>query len=562
MLNGSQITASTKTGKAGDVSINQDQDAADSMQISGTKSRLAAEATEEGGDAGGVTINARQLTVSDGATVSAQNISARERVSVNLRGLNTLNVFNGGEITTSTKTGTAGNLNINQDENPVSSVQISGANSRLAAEATGEKGNAGGVTINARQLTVSDGATVSAEAKEEGGNAGGVIINAQQLTVADGAEVSARNVSGTSEDIILTGLNTLEVKDGGKITASTQTGTAGNLSINKDETPVSSVQISGEGSRLAVEATGDDNIAANSLLPNEFAIAGDLTVNAGEMTITNGAAVTVNSPQGQAGNLTITAQNLSLNRGEITAVTGESGVESGANISLNVADSLFLTNQSLISANAFANADGGNVTIDARFVIASFPAIPDGSDIIANAQRGDGGRITLTADGVFGIEFREALTPLNDITASSESGAAGIVILDTPNVDPSRGVTELAQPVDPSNQIVRACIPTEEGTAGEFTVTGRGGLPASPSDVLSRDTVLEDLGTLATSPQTSDQTEEISDSPAPPSAPLVEAEGWVVAKNGDIIFISKAASATPQPRWQPSLNCPTADHSH
>ena len=410
-------------------------------------------------------------------------------------------------------------------------MEITGQGSRLAAEATGEGGNAGGITINAEQLTVTDGATVSAE-----------------------------NVSGTSSDIILKGLNTLEVLDGGEITASTETGTAGNLKVNQDENPVNSVQISGEGSRLAVEATGGDNIAANSFLSNEteqFAIAGDLTVNAGEMSITDGGAVTVSSPQGQAGNLTITtAKNLRLNRGSITAVTGRSGVESGANIFLNVGENLFLA--SLISANANGDADGGNVTIDARFVIASFPSIPPGSDIIANAQRGDGGRIAITADGIFGIEFREFLTFLNDITASSESGAAGIVTLNTPNVDPSRGVTELAQPVDPSNQIVRVCIPTEEGTSAEFTVTGRGGLPASPSDVLSRDTVLEDLGTLATSPQPSDQTEEISNPPAPPTAPLVEAEGWVVAKNGDIIFTSKAASESPQPRWQPSLSCPTA----
>nr|MDJ0576357.1 hypothetical protein [Xenococcaceae cyanobacterium MO_234.B1] len=144
------------------------------------------------------------------------------------------------------------------------------------------------------------------------------------------------------------------------------------------------------------------------------------------------------------------------------------------------------------------------------------------------------------------------------ITATSESGEDGIVTFDIPNTDPSRSVTELAQPVDPSNEIVRACVPTEEGESSEFTVTGRGGLPASPSDVLSRDTVVEDLGTLATSPQTSDQT-EISDPPAPPSAPLVEADGWILAKNGDIIFISKAASESPQPRWQPSLNCPTAE---
>ena len=700
VFNGGQITASTETGEAGDVRINQEGGAADSVEISGADSRLAAEATGEGGKAGGVTINARQLTVKEGAEVSARNVSGTSD-DIILKGLNTLEVLDGGKITASTETGRAGNLTINKDETPVSSVQISGIGSNLAAQAENPRGEAGSVTVNARDLTVGQSASISAsnvnapeggnitlenletlqvsggeisattedgkagnlqvkqgqtpvnniqlnqgkltvqatgtgdsgsltvnaralnlqnnaeisastnsgeggdislqgldtlqvnnsnisastqtgeagnvrvnqegdgadsvqisgansrlaaEATKEGGNAGGVTINAEQLTVADGAKVSAQNVSAQEGGSInLQGLNTLNVLNGGQITASTETGTAGNLTINKDQTPVNSVQISGKDSILGVGATGEgDNVRA-----------GDLTVNAGEMTISDGAAVTVSSPEGQAGTLTITtAQNLRLNEGSITAETGQSGAESGgANIILNVADLLFLANQSEISANARADANGGNVDINARFVIASFPAIPNGSDISANAEDGDGGRIDLTADGIFGIEFREEQTPLSDITATSESGEDGIVTLDDPNDDPSRSVTELAQPVDPSNQIVRACVPTEEGDSGEFTVTGRGGLPASPSDVLSRNTVLEDLGTLATSPQTSDQT-EISKPPAPPSAPLVEADGWILAKNGDIIFISKAASESPQPPWQPSLNCPTADHPH
>ncbi len=239
----------------------------------------------------------------------------------------------------------------------------------------------------------------------------------------------------------------------------------------------------------------------------------------------------------------------------ITAETGLEGGESGANIFLNVGENLFLSNQSLISANANAGANGGNVTINARFVIADFPSIPPGSDIIANAVDGDGGRIEITADGIFGIEFREFLTFLNDITASSETGAAGIVTLDTPNVDPSRGITQLVQPIDANNQIVRACIPTEQGTAGEFTVTGRGGIPSRPSDVLSGDTVVEDLGTLVPRTSTPENSEERLNQTPPKKAPLVEAEGWIVADNGDIIFTSQATSSSSHIPQQTLLNC-------
>ena len=514
---------SNSAADAGDVTINAEGNPANSVILEGRTisedgesilGGLSVQADENGGNAGSIVVNTRQLNVKQGAQISATNISS-ESESINLQGIDTLEVTNGGQITASTQTGTAGNVTVNDNDLPANTVEIRGNNSRLAAEATEENGNAGGVTINTETLTVSDGATVSAE-----------------------------NVSGTSGNIAITGLtaNTLNLLDGGSITASTDTGTAGNLTVNPDENPIT-INISGENSRLAVEAT------------EEGGIAGSLTVNAEHMNITDGGAVTVSSPQGQAGNLTInTTRNLRLNQGSITAETGLEG-GSGANIFLNVGENLFLSNQSLISANANAGADGGNVTINARFVIADFPSIPNGSDIIANAVDGDGGRIAITADGIFGIEFREFLTFLNDITASSETGAAGIVTLDTPNVDPSRGITQLAQPIDANNQIVRACIPTEQGTAGEFTVTGRGGIPSRPSDVLSGDTVVEDLGNLVPPSSTPEPSEEILNQTPRQKAPLVEAEAWIVADNGDIIFTSQQSSDNVKLAEQTSLTC-------
>ncbi|MEQ8869727.1 MAG: hypothetical protein RIC92_13435, partial [Roseovarius sp.] len=173
----SEISASTETGTAGSLSINAGENPVDSVSLN--NSRLSVEATGEGGKAGGVTINTEQLTLEERSQLSASNISG-ESQDISLQGLENVQLTNGSEISASTQTGTAGSLRINAGENPVDSVSVS--NSKLSVEATGEGGNAGGVTINTEQLS---------------------LIARSQL--------SASNISGESQDISLQGLENVQL---------------------------------------------------------------------------------------------------------------------------------------------------------------------------------------------------------------------------------------------------------------------------------------------------------------------------------------------------------------
>ncbi len=74
---------------------------------------------------------------------------------------------------------------------------------------------------------------------------------------------------------------------------------------------------------------------------------------------------------------------------------------------------------------------------DSTFIVATPPTGSKGSDITANAVRGNGGRVNITIQGLFGIEFRPQPTPKNDITVSSEFGLTGEFQLYSPDVDPS-----------------------------------------------------------------------------------------------------------------------------
>ncbi|MCP2732136.1 beta strand repeat-containing protein, partial [Limnofasciculus baicalensis] len=438
--NHSEISASTQTGVAGSLSINSNSNPADSVEVS-NNSRLAVEATGVGGKAGGVRINAEELRLNDASQISASNISGVSQ-DITLQGLHTLQLTNNSEISASTQTGQAGSVSINSGSNPVESVSLSHSN--LSVAATGE-----------------------------GGKAGGVRINTQDLRLNDASQISASNVSGISEDITLKGLETLNVNNS-MISASTQRGIAGSLTVNASQ----SVNLTGEGS-LAVEATNGGT-------------AGNLTVNTGRMSVTDGARVTVSSPDGEAGNLTIRANSLWLNQGKLTAETGASGVEGGANINLSGLNVLVMNDESLISAQAFNNANGGNINIESDFLIILPPIGSNGSDIIASAFGGDGGRINITGQGIFGIEERRAIegNRTNDIDASSQFGNPGTVKLNV-SIDPARGLTEL-----PSNLVDVARLVNNNlckaSFGSSFIVTGRGGLPTSPFESLQGDSAWED----------------------------------------------------------------------
>ncbi len=277
-----------------------------------------------------------------------------------------------------------------------------------------------------------------------------------------------------------------------------------------------------------------------------------MRIKARSLSVTNGALISVDSQgSGEGGNIQIQAGSLNLdNQARITAETASS---QGGNITLQVEDLLLIRRNSLISTNAGtaqAGGDGGNITIDADLIV----AVPGtNSDITANAFLGSGGRIQITTQGIFGIEPRERLTPFNDITASSELGLAGIVEINTPNVDPSRGVADLPENFE-APPLTQGCRPGGAGTSGSFISTGRGGLPQSP-DELSSNTVWEDL--RSPTPRVNNRSSSATVTPPTPSRPerIVEAQGWIIGPNGNVILTAQPTAVALSNSWQTPATC-------
>ncbi|NJK48170.1 filamentous hemagglutinin N-terminal domain-containing protein [Candidatus Gracilibacteria bacterium] len=508
----------------------------------------------EGSISGDINVQGRLVELEKDSRISLLNDGTLDGGSIDIEAERLL-LRDGSQIEVGTfGSGRAGNLTVNAN-----AVEFSGTfpNSRnpsgLFAQARDGSGQAGNITINTKYLTVRDGAqvAVSTFSKGQGGN---LFINAREKV----------EVIGSAEDgSVISSL--LAQSEGGNAT-----GNAGNLEINTRQLIVrdgakisvgaientsnpSRIGISqGQGGELNINAsdlvevtgTGRDNKGEevpSTLLAESQGTgkAGDLTIATNRLIIRDGAAVSVSSPEAQAGDLNITANTVALNRGRLTAETGLSrGNREGANINLQGLNLLRLENESQISAEAFGNANGGNINIDTKYLIALPSKGFNGSDIIANAFRGNGGNINITAQRIFGIESRLRPTQFNDITASSEFGTDGVIEINTPEFDPTR--EELpANLVDVSRLIEQNLC--QAGQGSQFTVTGRGGLPNSPNEALSSNETWEDWRVAA-----SDQQPVSSQPTVSRQESIVEAQGWVVNSQGKVVLTAEPIATVPR----------------
>jgi filamentous hemagglutinin family protein len=519
LTNGSQLRADTNgIGDAGNVIINADTIHFDGRtsreKASGIFSRVHYEGRGKGGD---ISITTGSLSVTNGAGLFADIdgvgdggsiiIDARDFVSFD-------GVGSDGRFTTVfTQVNQHGRGNGGDISITTGSLSLS--NHAELITGTDGHGDAGNVIVNANQgVSLDSGSRIITNANPDTTSKGGdVFITTKDFSLANGAIVNAGTASrqdgGRSGDITVN-TNTLRILNKAELVAGTASRpNAGNITINSKALTI-------DGGEIAVNSvkTGE---AGNSL------------------------------ETGEAGNIKIFSDNLTLkNQAQISAGTSNS---QGGNIEINLKDILLLRQKSQISTNAGtarAGGDGGNITINSPFIV----AVPqENSDITANAFTGSGGRVDITASGIFGIEPRPRLTEQSDITASSELGVQGTIDINTLNVDPNRGLVQLPTSLlDASGQISQGCTP-RNGQTSSFVATGRGGLPLSPSEPLRSRAVITQWVTL------DEQTGNHTDREAKPLAsskhsassekqPIVEAQGWVVDKEGNIHLVAQVPNAT------------------
>ncbi|NEQ25198.1 MAG: S-layer family protein, partial [Microcoleus sp. SIO2G3] len=510
------------------------------------------------GDGGDLTIDTGELIVSDGAQLSTSTFGQGDA----------------GDLTVQATQVTLLGYGTSADGRIIRS-------GLLANSEQGSIGTGGNLTIETERLSVQSGAQVSVTTFSEFSQAiaGNLTVRASDVELVGVASADGQFLTDDTglplPSGLFAGTGIGSTADGGTLRVETQ-----RLTLRDGAVLQTTTFGEGDAGDLIVQAsesvelvgTFADNRFPTSLLtlsggipgvggiPDATGQGGDLTIETGELIVRDRALVAVSSlnPTSEAqgaGNLQIIAQTISLdNQGELTAETASGD---GGNITLAVEDLLLLRHQSNISTSAGvigAGGNGGNITIDTPdgFVI----AVPEeNSDISANAFTGNGGNIQIRVQAIFGTQFREELTPKSDITASSQFGLDGEVEITTPDVDPSRGLVGLPTDVVDASGLVASGCGTPQIARSEFIVTGRGGLPPTPGETLSNDTVWTDLrpattttGNRSAEPLATQPTDSIS-------KPLVEAQGWVINDRGKVVLTAQTVPVVPHRVGQMPVDC-------
>jgi filamentous hemagglutinin family protein len=559
-------------GKSGDINIQGNS-------LTFTNKSLIGSSTLGRGNAGNVQLKAdRSISIAGGTTLQALTAGAGNAGNINIDAENADVAIDGKGTAVSAAvgstefqgfkfvaTGKGGNIKVNSR-----SLSLSNGAGLLNATATqaGEPGltDAGDIDIKTGKLSLTDGGYVNASTIGRG-NAGKITIQATDIFADGVADFKSGVFStveqegiGSSDGIDIT-TSSLTLKNGAQVNASTLgQGNAGNLTINADNISIDGVGTNDFSSGIfsAVNTQGKGN-------------AGGIEITTEKLSLSNSGLISSSTlGQGSAGNVNINANSINLDKGSILAVNNPSiPIESnnnqsntGGNINLNIKDRLVMRNDSKVSAQAFGNASGGNIDINAPdgFVVA-FPN--QDNDILASSVTGQAGKITISAERVFGFEKpRRNLNPdeinqllengTNDLNASSgTSGLEGTVSIESPDVNPTQGIEESPENVvEPDETVAQACSGDGNIAQGNsFTITGRGGLPPSPTEPLNSSFIqgAEIQGSRDAEMQGSRGAENISldeNKKTFSSDEVIPARGMTVNAKGQIVLTAYPTSNT------------------
>ena len=428
--------------------INLDQAA--SLDVSGNR----------GGD---VTLQGKQVIITDGSAILANTLGDRDggKVQVNASELlvlagTSLELPFVSLLSTDVLPGATGNGS-DIELNTSSLIVADGAQIFSSTYSSGDTGN---ITVQADSVELISGSPILGSSGLftlvfGSGKGGDINLEANNISVLGGAQIGALTFgSGTGGSIAIQA-DSIELTGGTPDSPSgifsavlpSAEGNGGNLTIETGSLKaVDGGQIAvstaglGNGGELNITANtidliGGSEFGASGILGNAFlgtGDGGDVRVDTGNLTIQDGATISTsnfhsrrNLPPGQgaAGNILINANSIKLDRvtskmpSSITAATNNSG---GGAITINVSDNITLNNGSQITADTLGKGDGGSIGITGKTI-----NINSNAEVSANSTGlGQAGNITLTGDD--GINLNQG-----NITATSVETGGGNIKLGT-----------------------------------------------------------------------------------------------------------------------------------
>ena len=352
------------------------------------------------GDGGDIVIDVDQLNLENGAQIAASTFGGGDAgdLTVNARdirvvGRNDLNVDAVSSIRSASDIPPLGFV-LTSDTPPVL---------RFPTVADGS-GNSGTLTLNTERLLVSGAGQVVASTRSNN-TSGSLVINA-----SESVDLIGRDENGRS------GLFASAVGDARVPVPSA--GTAGSVEVNTQRLNIL------DGATINVSTQPSELNTGSSARPGEGA-AGDIRINAVETNIKDGSLITADTVTGDRANITIQSDSLILRDGGLIT-TNATGTATGGNINID-AEALIAFENSDITANATDNF-GGRIVVNSPTILGTDyrNQLTAESDITATSELGPAfsGSVELNSpeidptDGT--VELPEGLNAEEQIIAACE----------------------------------------------------------------------------------------------------------------------------------------------
>jgi large exoprotein involved in heme utilization and adhesion len=277
-----------------------------------------------------------------------------------------------------------------------------------------DAGRGGDIVMAVQHLSVLDGAAIRSSTNSESpGAAGGGNVTVQEL---NGPESQASSV-------LLSGSNT-------GITTDSAFGVPGNLTVNAGTLTITNGAVISTGTALS-GPTGTVTVTADSVVISADGLifsqsfaqdAGTVTITANnDLTLDNGSIKTSTSGSGRGGNVELNGGTVSLTNGASINSQSETLSTGRAGDITITAESLALANQAEISSSSQGTlpdaGDAGNITIDSGSTV-----VMNNSSITTEAITTSGGQIEINAPEMIRLTNSEVSTSVKGVSGESDGG--------------------------------------------------------------------------------------------------------------------------------------------
>jgi large exoprotein involved in heme utilization and adhesion len=444
---GAQVDASTRgTGRGGNIAVQNSGD----IRVSGTRrdptqGNIKVPSgffvnTGGSGAAGSIVISTATLQVLNGGEISSTaqrgSTGAGGRIEVRASGLIRVAGTDGdteapksaGIVANTFASGAAGEIDLSADRLEIAD------DGRVQTQSEGS-GRANTVRVRARELTLTGRGQISSDARGTGdGGTVDVAVTGSLTISGSDSGLFAKTYGPARGGSIVVSAGDVSIDGGGMFTQSDGTGAGGNVSVSTaGSIVIRNANAFGSGISAAARNFGDN-----------LAPAGNVTIAAGDSLLitSSGGGVATTARALDGGNISITVGRYALLDGSAIAAEVRGGSGAGGNLSLSVPT--LVMRGSRMSANAFGGP-GGNIRIGTQTFIKS-------------------------AD--------------SSVTASSKLGIDGTITFDSPALDPTG---ELLTPapvfLDAAAVLAGRCGPRLAGRASSLVIAPRADTSSYPDEL-------------------------------------------------------------------------------